>query len=99
MPGQTVKLKKLSYGVSQKIGNESIKGIDANGNPEIDFQAAQQAKFKKISAALVEPRMTVKQLEALSDDADDIIDELFALVDPKTAEAIEKAKAEKDEGN
>ncbi len=96
--GQEVIIRKLSYGESQKIGNASIKGIDKDGNPQIDFKEAQRAKFKKISAALVDPKMTVGQLEALSEDAEPVIDELFKIVDPKTAEAIEAAK-EKGEGN
>ncbi len=97
--GAVVKLKKLSYGQSQAISNESIAGMDSEGNPEINFKEAQRSKFKKISAALVEPKMTIKQLEALSDAADDVIEEIFALVDPKTAEAIAKSKeeAEKEE--
>ncbi len=98
LAGAEVILRKLSYGEAQKIGNESIKGIDKNGDPIIDFEEAQRAKFKKISAALVDPKMTIKQLEALSDEAEGVIDELFKIVDPKTAEAIEAAK-EKGEGN
>ena len=90
--GVTVKLRKLSYAESQKIGNESISGIDKDGEPIINFEEANLAKLKKISAALVEPKMTVKQLSALSDEADDVIDELYKLVDPKTYEAVEKAK-------
>ncbi len=98
MKGQEVILKKLSYGENQAIGNESIDGISADGNPQINFKEANRAKLKKISKALVEPKMTVKQLEALSEQAEDVIDELFSIVDPKTYEAILKAK-EEDEGN
>ena len=98
MKGQEVILKKLSYGENQAIGNESIDGISADGNPQINFKEANRAKLKKISKALVEPKMTVKQLEALSEQAEDVIDELFSIVDPKTYEAIQKAK-EEDEGN
>ncbi len=98
--GQAVTLKKLSYGENQKISNASIDGVDSNGNPQINFEEANRAKFKKISKALVDPVMTVKQLEALDSDADDLIDELFKLVDPKTWQSIEDAKnADGDEGN
>ncbi len=94
--GNVVKLKKLSYGQSQAISNESIDGIDHDGNPEINFKEAQRSKLKKISQALVEPKMTVKQLESLTDNADDIIQELFEIVDPKTAELMAK-NAEENE--
>ncbi len=92
--GSVIQIKKLSYGQSQTISNASIKSIDADGTPQIDFEEAQKSKFKKISASLVDPKMTVKQLEALSEEADDIINEIFTLVDPKTAEAIAKSKEE-----
>ncbi len=95
--GQEVTLKKLSYGESQRISNASIKGIDADGNPEIDFEEAQKSKFKKISKALVDPAMTPNQLAALSDDADDLIDELFKIIDPKTWQSIKDAKDKGDE--
>ncbi len=97
--GQVVTLKQLSYGESQKISNESIDGIDQDGNPQINFEQANLAKFKKISKALVEPAMTPKQLSALSTEADDLIDEIFKLVDPKTWQSIEDAKNKDDEGN
>ncbi len=95
--GTVIQIKKLSYGQSQTISNASIKNISSDGTPEIDFEEAQRSKFKKISAALVEPKMTVKQLEALSEEADDIIDEIFAIVDPKTWQSIEDAKESKEE--
>ncbi len=97
--GQEVTMKKLSYGEGQRISNASIDGIDQDGNPQINFSEANRAKFKKIAASLVEPKMTEKQLEALSTDADDIIDQLYKICDPKTWQSIQDAKdkAEKEE--
>ncbi len=92
MGGQEVTLQKLSYGASQKISNASIDGIDSDGNPQINFTEANKAKFKKISAALISPKMTPAQLEALSTDADDVIDELYSIIDPKTWQSIQDAK-------
>ncbi len=94
--GYEVTIKTLTYGESQKISNETIDGIDSNGDPQINFEEANRAKLKKISASLVEPRMTIKQLEALGTEADDVIDQLYKLVDPKGYESIEKAKAERE---
>ena len=90
--GSVVQIKKLSYGESMDISNKSIDGIDSDGNPQINFSAAQKSKYEKISKALVSPRMTVNQLLALDESADDMLNEIFEIVDPKTAESIREAK-------
>ncbi len=94
---EVIQIKKLSYGEAMAISNKSIKSIGADGTPEIDFEAAQKAKYEKISRALVQPKLTVLQLLAMDDTADEIIDEIYAIVDPKTAEAIAKSKEEAEE--
>ena len=94
--GNVIQIKKLSYGESMDISNKSISGIDSEGNPEINFEAAQKSKYEKISRSMVEPKMTVKQLLNLSDEADDILEEIFEIVDPKTAESIREAKEKAD---
>ncbi len=95
--GEIIQLKKLSYGEAMVISNRSIKGIDAEGTPEIDFEAAQKSKYEKISRSLVQPKLTVPQLLAMDESADDILDEIFAIVDPKTWQSIQDSKEEKED--
>ncbi len=99
LDGEEVVLRKLTLKEDKTIANSIIKGMDKDGNPEIDYEKANESKLKKISLALVEPKMTVAALEELGTNAMDALDEIFALVDPKTAAATEAARKKIEKGN
>ncbi len=92
LDGAKVVLRQLSLEESTAIGNKAVKSIDSKGKPIPDLEQAGKLKYYKISAALIRPKMTPKQLWELSQDATEAIDEIFAIVDPATSAAIEKAR-------
>ncbi len=91
-----VTLRDLTLKEAKDIAAEIITGFDSDGNPEIDYEKANDSKMKKISLALVEPKMTITELEDLGVSAMDALDEIFAIVDPKTVAALKKALENKD---
>ena len=91
LDGAEVTLKELTLKEVKEIANEMIKGMDADGNPIIDFEKANSSQMKKVSMALIEPKMSVADLEGLGRGAKAAIDEIFAIVDPDTAKAIKDA--------
>ena len=93
LQGEVV-LRELSLGQLAEITQSTLKGIGADGKPEMDMDQALRLRYVKISKALVEPEMTSDDLEALSGKAKDAIKELMRIVDPMTAQAEEAAEAE-----
>lgn len=89
-----VTLRDLTLKDLQQISASLVDGTDAKGNPKVNLKAALRTKYVKISAALVEPKMTAEQLEGLSTSASEAIKELLYLVDPEAAQAEEESIAE-----
>ncbi len=80
--GATVQLRALTLKQSQEFLDKAVKGVDDEGNPIVDVKAIQEARYAKVSAALVEPKMTVGDLKALSTDAKAAIEEILDIIDP-----------------
>ena len=97
--GAEITLRQITLKESQDLANELIKGVDKDGNPVINYEAANLTQIKKISLALVDPKMSLVDLENLSIEARAALDEIFALVDPHTAKAIDEAKKAKGKPN
>ena len=91
LDGAEVTLRELTLKEVKEIANGMIKGTDADGNPDIDYEKANQSQMKKVSMALVDPKMTIADLEKLGRGAKAALDEIFAIVDPDTAAAIKEA--------
>ena len=84
--GATVKLRELTLKQSQEFMDKAVKGVDKDDNPIVDVKAIQEARFGKVSAALVEPAMSVAQLKALGTKAKEAIAEILNIVDPLPVE-------------
>jgi len=80
--GATVTLRKLSLEQSQSFLDKSVKGMDKDDNPIIDLAGIREGNFEKVSLALVEPKMTIKQLKSLGSGAKDVMAELLDIIDP-----------------
>ena len=91
LDGAEVTLRELTLKEVKELANEMIKGMDADGNPEIDYEKANSSQMTKVSMALVDPKMSVEDLEALGRGAKAAIDEIFAIVDPETSASIKAA--------
>jgi len=87
LQGAEVTLKTLSIAESAEV--EALvysKGFGEDGKPIIDIPSINQAKLMRVSKALVNPKMSVKELEALGVGSMEAIDELIEIMSPKVAE-------------
>jgi len=96
--GQTVKLRKLTLKEQWEFQQRMIKSVHGK-DIEINYEEATKIKYEKIAKALVEPSMSAEELMSLPADAEPAINEIYALIDPKGAAAVEEAmKEEIEEG-
>ncbi len=96
--GAEITLRDLSLEEGLEIGQLSLTGMNPDGSPIVNTKEANLSKYRKISAALVDPVMSVDDLLSLSNQSSDALDEIFALVDPQTALLIKEAKGKADSG-
>ena len=81
--GAEVKLRTLSLADNAEI--EAIiysKGLDENGKPIISIEDINSAKILRVSKSLVNPKMSVKELNALSVGSMDAINEIMDIINP-----------------
>ncbi len=88
LDGAEVTLRELTHKESKELLQEMVKGVDSDGNPDVDFAGALDVKLKKISLALVDPKMSFTDLEALGNSSQAALDEIYTIVDPETAAII-----------
>ena len=77
-----VTLKTLPLNESMRVDAILYKEGFDDGKPNITMEAIQEAKLLRVSLALVEPRMSVKELKALPKDAMKAIDEIAEVLTP-----------------
>jgi len=85
-----VVIRDLSLKQQADFISALVDGYDEEGLPIINYDKAADIRLAKISAALVEPAMTVEELGALGVDAKEALDELYAYIDPKGAQAVKE---------
>ena len=66
-----------------------VKGLNKQGEPEIDLGKSMQLKYMKISAALVEPKLTVKELKEMYG-AKDFIEEMMEVIEGKSEDKYDE---------
>jgi len=91
-----VVIRELTLGEQSEFTRSMIRGVDDKGQPDIDYDKALDVRFEKISKALVKPKMTTEELKGLNENAKAALDEIYAIIDPKGAEALEKALVESE---
>lgn len=96
--GDRVTLRELTLAQVAGLNKGMLKGMDDQGKPQVDMDAALKVKNQKISMSLVSPTMSVEELEALGIQARPLLDEVYALIDPEAARAETEA-LENSEGN
>jgi len=72
--------KKLPMGEEDALKLSMIEGYDDKGKPILDKEGYVDMKYKKVSLALVEPKMSVEELKALPESASAAIDEIMELI-------------------
>ena len=78
--GAEIKYRTLTMKESDDFQKKTVKGFDKDGKPDFNFNAISQLRNEKISLCMIEPKMTVKELEALSAEASKALIEIEALV-------------------
>ena len=87
-----IKLRSLSMAETDAFNKRLLKGYTGKGDPEIDMVEATKINYEKIEMAMIEPKMTVKQLQALPSTASKVIGEIVKAIDGREDEVD-------DEGN
>ena len=60
-----VVLRNFTSEENDEFAKYAIKSMDADGNPEVDLSKSMELKYMKVSAALVEPELTVDDLKGM----------------------------------
>jgi hypothetical protein len=80
--GAKVTYRYLTMAEQDAFSKRLVKDFGADGSkPIIDFEEATKIKYEKAALILVEPKMSVKDLMALSSNAVEAINEINALIE------------------
>ena len=90
--GAEVTLRDLTAEESSVITAKMFDGYDEVGRAKLRVGGFAASNIERVATALVEPKMTVRQLNKLSASSSDAINELVAIISPIKL-------TEDDEGN
>ena len=90
-----IKLKALTMAQTDAFNKRLLKGYTGKGDPEIDMVEATKINYEKIEMAMVEPKMTVAQLQALPSSASKVIGEIVKHIDGREDDEVEEEGNEK----
>lgn len=76
--GAEIKYRELTMAENDAFTKRIIKEFNGD-TPDIDLEAANEVKYEKVAAMLIEPKMSVEELKQLSIGAADAINEIAAL--------------------
>ncbi len=84
LDGAEITYRELTMLENDSFSKRLVKGYGDDGvTPEIDFEEATLIKYEKASAMLIEPAMTVEELQELASSALGAINEIIALGESK----------------
>jgi len=81
LDGAEVTYRELTMVESDGFNRRMVKEYDSDGKPVFDFNAATEIKYEKVALALIDPKVTVDELKAMSSDAATAIVEIMNLID------------------
>lgn len=84
-----VKLRDLTMAESDAFNKRLLNGYTGKGEPTIDMEQATLINYEKVATALIEPPMTVEQLQALGIKAAVAIAEIIKAIDGREDEDAE----------
>lgn len=88
-----ITLRELTIAEADAFNKRLLKGYTGKGEPEINMEEATKINYEKVALAMVEPKMSVEQLQALPSSASKAIQEIVKHIDGR--EDIE----DEEEGN
>jgi len=77
----SVTLRDLTYAESEKFLKQVISGEEADGTPIINMDALSDTLLEKISLVMIEPAMTVEQLQSLAGSSRSALAEIGKIVE------------------
>ena len=84
LDGAEITYRELTMLENDEFSKRLVKGYGDDGTtPEIDMEEATKIKYEKASAMLIEPPMTVTELQELASSALGAINEIVALGESK----------------
>ena len=89
-----VKLRDLTMAEADAFNARLLKGYTGKGDPEIDMAEATKINYEKVALAMLEPKMTVAQLQALPTSASKAIGEIVKAIDGREDEVDEEGNEE-----
>ena len=85
-----IKYRELTMGEADAFNKRLLKDYDGKGDPSIDMNEATKIGYEKIELCMIEPKMTVKQLQKLPASASKTINAIIRLIDGNTDEVIDE---------
>ena len=96
LDGAEIKYRTLTIKEADDFQKKMIKSFNDEGKPELNFDAMSKVRNEKIALCLIEPKMTVKELEELSAEAGKALAEIEALVSELESEITNQHKTGKE---
>ena len=84
-----VTVRNFTSEENDKYTSFMVKGLDKNGDPEVDVGKSLELKYMKISDALVEPKISAKEIKGMCD-AKNFIEEMIGIIDGKDKEKYDE---------
>jgi hypothetical protein len=85
-----IKYRELTMGEADAFNKRLLKDYTGSGEPTIDMAEATRIGYEKIELCLIEPKMTVPQLQKLPASASKAINEIIRLIDGTTEEVVDE---------
>lgn len=86
-----VTLRELTIAESDSFNKRLLKGYTGKGEPTVDMEEATKINYEKVALAMIEPKMTVEQLQALPASAGKAIQEIVKHIDGREDDELEEA--------
>lgn len=80
-----VEYRELTMAEADAFNKRLLKDYKGSGDPVVDIAEATKISYEKIALALVSPKMTVKDLQALPTSASKAISAIARLIDGNEA--------------
>lgn len=76
-----IEIRELTVAEGNDFYQRLVKGVKEDGSADIDFNSMMEIRLEKVALALVEPKMTVDELKALSSKANEALTEISDAID------------------
>ncbi len=82
--------RELTMKEADAFNKRLLKGYKGKGDPNIDMDEATKIAYEKLAMCLIEPKMTIEDLQNMGVSASPAINEIAKLLEGKQEEMIEE---------